>query len=648
MARRAPWQGYWRSRLVSARFDPNEDGFDDVARLWGLRLLAWIDSRSYAQCGSVESLEVLLDKPVNERTPIRNVVGLARKSLAKICRRKVSLAGPLRRNLDLLGDVVSLTPEEKDILAFAVVSERYEPLEELLESADKLSDQRLAKLLSTALRLDPNAVRDALLPKGRLRSSGLMTLDNGVTAFREKIALLPGLPNALLSEHEGAESLFSFCVRRAAPPSLTTTDFQSHSMVLSLLISHLRRVREDGKKGCNILLFGRPGVGKTEIARTVAQEVGCQLYEVCAPSPAENVREDRLMNYQFSQSLLARDPKALILFDEVEDVFPSGRDLFFFLGPQPASGSNKAWTNRLLEENPVPAIWVANSVHHVDPAFLRRFQIVQEIGPLPRSVRRRLLENSLAGIVLPEGLLERLSDNPEITPADTARLKEVVSAVDLSNAETLEQQLELVLTGHLKARGIRRTTLRYPRPKRFDLDLLNADTDIALLVQALRRSPSARICLYGPPGTGKTALAHHVADLLEKPIIVKRASDLLSMWVGRTEENIAEMFREAQEDGALLLLDEADSFLQDRRGAHRSWEITQVNELLTQMECFRGLFLCATNFMDSLDAAVLRRFSFKIRFDYLTRAQREKCFLRTLRDVGCSIEKLPADVTPLS
>ena len=201
---------------------------------------------------------------------------------------------------------------------------------------------------------------------------------------------------------------------------------------------------------------------RSEIARTVAQEVGCALYEVCAPSPAENAREDRLMNYQFSQILLARDPKALILFAEVEDAFPSGRDLFFFLDLQAVSGSDKAWTNRLLEENPVPAKWVANTVGHVDPAFLRRFQIVQEIGPLLRSVRRRLLERSLAGIVLPDGLLERLSDNPEITPADTARLKEVVSAVDLSNAETLEQQLELVLTGHLKARGIRRTMPRYP------------------------------------------------------------------------------------------------------------------------------------------------------------------------------------------
>jgi transitional endoplasmic reticulum ATPase len=64
----------------------------------------------------------------------------------------------------------------------------------------------------------------------------------------------------------------------------------------------------------------------------------------------------------------------------------------------------------------------------------------------------------------------------------------------------------------------------------------------------------------------------------------------------------------------VLLLDEADSFLQDRTLAHCQWEVTEVNELLTQMEAFDGLFICATNLLDRLDPAALRRFGLKLEF----------------------------------
>lgn len=74
--------------------------------------------------------------------------------------------------------------------------------------------------------------------------------------------------------------------------------------------------------------------------------------------------------------------------------------------------------------------------------------------------------------------------------------------------------------------------------------------------------------------------------------MVRRASDLLSCWVGATEQNIARAFEEARKDDAVLLIDEADSFLQDRRGAGHSWEVTQVNEVLTQMENFEGGLYC--------------------------------------------------------
>jgi SpoVK/Ycf46/Vps4 family AAA+-type ATPase len=106
------------------------------------------------------------------------------------------------------------------------------------------------------------------------------------------------------------------------------------------------------------------------------------------------------------------------------------------------------------------------------------------------------------------------------------------------------------------------------------------------------------------------------------------------MWVGETEKNLARMFREAKAEDAVLLLDEADSFLQDRRGAMWSWEVSQVNELLTQMECFEGIFLCATNFLDRLDAASLRRFGLKVKFDYLTIEQRILLFGELVSELG--------------
>jgi SpoVK/Ycf46/Vps4 family AAA+-type ATPase len=148
-------------------------------------------------------------------------------------------------------------------------------------------------------------------------------------------------------------------------------------------------------------------------------------------------------------------------------------------------------------------------------------------------------------------------------------------------------------------------------------ELVNTDCDLSQVLGGLREHGNGRICFYGPPGTGKTAYGRHLAEQLDRPLLVKRASDLISMWVGGTEKLIAQMFEEARTERGVLLLDEADSFLQDRTKAQRSWEVTQVNEMLTQMEAFDGIFIASTNLMDQLDAAALRRFDLKVRFDYL-------------------------------
>ena len=112
-----------------------------------------------------------------------------------------------------------------------------------------------------------------------------------------------------------------------------------------------------------------------------------------------------------------------------------------------------------------------------------------------------------------------------------------------------------------------------------------------------------------------------MADRLGIEVILKKASDLISPYVGETEQNIAVAFSEAKSKKAMLIFDEADTFLQDRNNAVRSWEVAQVNEMLTQMESAEYPFVCTTNLLDTLDEASLRRFTFKIKFDFMTQEQ---------------------------
>jgi SpoVK/Ycf46/Vps4 family AAA+-type ATPase len=168
----------------------------------------------------------------------------------------------------------------------------------------------------------------------------------------------------------------------------------------------------------------------------------------------------------------------------------------------------------------------------------------------------------------------------------------------------------------------------------WDIALLNVETrfPVPRIVEALRRRGHGTLCFHGPPGTGKTALAEHIATALQRPLMVRQASDIMSKYVGETEQNMARMFEEAQSEGAVLLLDEADSFLRSRRMAERHYEVSEVNEMLQGMERFAGIFVCTTNLFDDVDEAALRRFTFKIRFNALDAAQRVRMFVAEALD----------------
>lgn len=109
--------------------------------------------------------------------------------------------------------------------------------------------------------------------------------------------------------------------------------------------------------------------------------------------------------------------------------------------------------------------------------------------------------------------------------------------------------------------------------------------------------------------------------------------------MGQSEQNIARAFKQARDKKAVLVFDEVDSFLSDRAGASHSWERTLVNEMLTQMQNFEGVFVATTNLKDSLDKAALRRFDIKLEFGYLKPAQASGLFKAECESLGLKPNK---------
>jgi SpoVK/Ycf46/Vps4 family AAA+-type ATPase len=234
-----------------------------------------------------------------------------------------------------------------------------------------------------------------------------------------------------------------------------------------------------------------------------------------------------------------------------------------------------------------------------------------------------------------------MAEDARLTPAIINQMALLAASTAMTNAESVETLCEKSWRHRLSA--ARETfALRTGCATSYHLEFTNTSPSIGGIGDALARTGKGKLLLYGPPGTGKTELAHHVSRHLNRPLMSKRASDLMSSWVGETEKNMARMFREAAADGAVLLLDEADGFLQDRGQALRNWEVTEVNELMTQMEQFNGVFICTTNLIDRIDQAAFRRFGLKVRFDYLSTEQRWATFLHFF---GSSVSGLDAAST---
>ncbi len=555
---------------------------------------------------------------------------------------------PVFANVRALGELLGLSDTDMVVLCFLVLlhgDERFH--ENVSRMRLKLgSESECVAMFTSTTGCNTVDLQRAMRRDSPLRSMGLLKLGKEARDMEDFLELPLGLATLMMDPHESTLPLVRHFFTPRSPSTLDVSHFPHLADEAVIIAGILREAMRQGIAGTNILLYGPPGVGKTELASVVAQTLQAELYEVgYADDEGAPIRGvERLQAFNLCQRLLSRRNNALVLFDEVEDMLDKGEI------------PGKAWVNRALEENPVPAIWITNHANALDPAYRRRFDYSVQLSTPPRAVRLQIASHHLQGIASADAAnsdtvvqsadqtwLHDLAESASLTPSQmerAAKVARLVEAQSLMQGDTAPAQQRVLQVLERSAKLLGQPKLRPGRPMAtaYDLAYLNTDAPVTALVESLRHAPGGSFCFYGPPGAGKTALARYIAQALELPVVLRRASDLLDMYVGGTEHKIAEMFDAARAEPCVLILDEADSFLQSRAEAKHSWEITQVNELLTQMEEFEGLFICTTNLLEKLDPASLRRFDWKVAFSAMTASQRWAFFLQEFHLLGGNME----------
>jgi len=561
---------------------------------------------------------------------------------------------PVLRNVEFLASALDLGPGAVPLLRWIVLAS------DNREVRTALADIKIAgyadgcAIVARALGLPEADLLDLYREDRPLRQLALADGDRGrCNDLEDFLALkIAALNGPLRGSYDSEQAFLAAFLQTATPSTLEAAHFPHLTRFEAFAVPLLRNAARTGTHGINVMLYGPPGTGKTEYAKVLAREAGLTLFEVKFGDESGRglSAQERLSSLILTLQALRSRRDCAVLLDEAEDIFPSAEPSFAELFSPGRRGKvrspAKAWINRLLEQVAAPVLWTSNTVDQIDGAFLRRFALTIEMGEPPRSVKRRIAEQYLGALHLTASDLDAIAALPHLAPshlemaARTARL--AASNSSPAAGGFAQQQLELT-----------RRTLGLPRPRTkrngtvFDPQFIHLEgsPQPEELKAALRRMSRAALCFYGSPGTGKTEFAHYIAQELNRDLIVKLSSDLISPWVGETEQNIARMFADAadQAENVVLLMDEADTFLQDRSVAQRRWEVSQTNEFLAQMDAFPGIFVCTTNLYEGLDTAILRRFQFRLEFLPLTLEQRRELFRKTFdREPPARLDELDA------
>ena len=243
-------------------------------------------------------------------------------------------------------------------------------------------------------------------------------------------------------------------------------------------------------------------------------------------------------------------------------------------------------------------------------------------------------------------LAEKLDAGGDKSTAD--RLRKLLTESDtqlrpadvrFAKALPVDAESRFPLLEHVKVKSLDEPPIQLNEAQR---DVLTEFLSVAKSYASLDNpelAGSLSLLMYGAPGTGKSRLARHIAKELGLDLYVARLDGLISSYLGSTSKNIRALFDFASKTPCVLFLDEFDAIAKIRGDTQELGELKRVvNSFLQNLDTLgrQSIVLAATNHEGLLDAAVWRRFTYRIALDVPSITQRVSMWVDFLEPVTFS------------